>query len=653
MLHGYDNGHRLLAASVMLKSKIEMDAVSVLSDWSEYLSPAKGGDSSYITAYPLTESGYYVIAKSWYADEMKRPGCVWTHSLLLPIREMNEISDYKILLQCFKRPIVGKGFELYSRPIDSQNLEKGYSSFLPIQADREIIGNILYAFVNSISPIYFNVVAEKQVAETILAIMNVLPPRMSERVSWCSGSAYIRKLHGQPLSCQFLSGVSEVNAMSYYSSEPKWLTFILDGIMQDDVIQGQLIRFLAEDINDDARCYSAIASIMFILDDYFGGGKQGREERFKTSLEIIAEAFPKYDEGKVIKDLFVNLSFSRSYCQDKTFFYFFATLSLEGAFNINDNSFCKRWLSFVSSKREQYLSLLSDISHAQSINLWGQKVLKESVDELSSIEIRNLVENDFRLFSTAELLNPKILNKLDWPSLNPVIINNLLPMLMDARSQDVFTEWGNLFLKMLYEGIKINKQLASLIFTKYIDATAVLLDFVNEDNKRYVDNELGLQLIWKTTEILKWLSGVEMITDNVADAIVIYVNEHSIEVKSFKANVWKPFLGLRFHNLRSDVFAFMFSLSFNWLYDGVALELMRVSFYQLHKLQADRQLKYTAWAKIAPYMESLFILDDWDKCKKMRLTVIERLKKTNQPKSVLDDYTPDKELNELLKKSWK
>ena len=125
LLHGYDNGHRLLAGSVLLKSNMEMDAVATLSDWSEYVAPG-GGESSYVTAYPLLESGYYVVAKTWYADEMKRPGCVWTHSLLIPFDTLNHLDDFKRLACLFKRPSLDGSLDEYSRTIEYEN--KNYSA---------------------------------------------------------------------------------------------------------------------------------------------------------------------------------------------------------------------------------------------------------------------------------------------------------------------------------------------------------------------------------------------------------------------------------------------------------------------------------------------------------------------------------------------
>ena len=116
MLHGYKLGHNYVQGSILLPSSHDMDKIATLSDWSEFVD--KGEDRDYITAYPLLESPYYVIAKSWYADEMRRPGCVWTHSLLIKRNDLGKIIDYRQLLTLFKRPAVDKeDFLDYSKSI--------------------------------------------------------------------------------------------------------------------------------------------------------------------------------------------------------------------------------------------------------------------------------------------------------------------------------------------------------------------------------------------------------------------------------------------------------------------------------------------------------------------------------------------------------
>lgn len=95
-LHGYYEGHKLLASSVETFSQTDRRKMSILSDWDEYVPDQE--DSSYLTCYPLPNSPYYVVAKTWYASEMKRPGCVWTHSLLF---NFSEITSFLIFSHCF------------------------------------------------------------------------------------------------------------------------------------------------------------------------------------------------------------------------------------------------------------------------------------------------------------------------------------------------------------------------------------------------------------------------------------------------------------------------------------------------------------------------------------------------------------------------
>ncbi|USD41242.1 hypothetical protein J4N42_00480 [Vibrio sp. SCSIO 43135] len=79
--HGYDNGHKLLASSVDLSVKAKnillRESDSPGEEFHHQVKPCYSG-------YPIAESGFYVLSKTWVAKEIKRPGCVWTHSLLIP-----------------------------------------------------------------------------------------------------------------------------------------------------------------------------------------------------------------------------------------------------------------------------------------------------------------------------------------------------------------------------------------------------------------------------------------------------------------------------------------------------------------------------------------------------------------------------------------
>jgi hypothetical protein len=100
-LHGYKDGHQLLAASVEF-TREQQSQLLVMSDLS---GPSfRDGFDSYITGYPLASGGYYCFAKTWYAPELPRPGCVWTHTIVISDTDVARIVDFRMLLNYFQRP---------------------------------------------------------------------------------------------------------------------------------------------------------------------------------------------------------------------------------------------------------------------------------------------------------------------------------------------------------------------------------------------------------------------------------------------------------------------------------------------------------------------------------------------------------------------
>lgn len=100
-LHGYADGHRQLAISTTLKPK-DQKTLLALSDISG--PGAKLDNSGYLTGYPLSDSGFYALAKTWPAPEMSRPGCVWTHTILIDFNDLATLDSLSFLINAFKRP---------------------------------------------------------------------------------------------------------------------------------------------------------------------------------------------------------------------------------------------------------------------------------------------------------------------------------------------------------------------------------------------------------------------------------------------------------------------------------------------------------------------------------------------------------------------
>lgn len=111
-LHGYSDGHRLINGSFKLPQS-DARTMLVLSDASA--SGSRIPSEGYLTGYPLAESGKYVLARTWAAPEMSRPGCVWTHSLLIDFGDLARLGSALDLLECFRRPSELAGSDYGSR----------------------------------------------------------------------------------------------------------------------------------------------------------------------------------------------------------------------------------------------------------------------------------------------------------------------------------------------------------------------------------------------------------------------------------------------------------------------------------------------------------------------------------------------------------
>jgi hypothetical protein len=82
-LHGYTQGHQLLASSTKL-SKEDQELVNRLSDIAGPIGPGESF-KPYLTAYPLPSGAFYILSRTWQDLEVARAGCVRTISLLIPM----------------------------------------------------------------------------------------------------------------------------------------------------------------------------------------------------------------------------------------------------------------------------------------------------------------------------------------------------------------------------------------------------------------------------------------------------------------------------------------------------------------------------------------------------------------------------------------
>jgi hypothetical protein len=110
-LHGYKDGHRLLASSTPIEELADRRLLQTLSDSPDASRIQR--DRPLLAGYCLPSGSFYVLAMTWPAPDVKRPGCVWTHSLLLD-RHALDLENLVFLLDRFQRPSAGDTTDTYS-----------------------------------------------------------------------------------------------------------------------------------------------------------------------------------------------------------------------------------------------------------------------------------------------------------------------------------------------------------------------------------------------------------------------------------------------------------------------------------------------------------------------------------------------------------
>ena len=606
MLHGYKLGHNYIQGSIVLPSTHDMDKIATLSDWSEYV--GVNNERDYITAYPLDESPYYVVAMTWYADGMRRPGCVWTHSLLIHKDDLDKINDFCNLLYLFEVPIT-ENYENYSTPrglVEDAKEAETHLSEIGENKAAEVYESLL-----STTPSF--ILAEltsQQSQELLLSLLNYLPVEILKNKSICSGTATPRAYDGKYLSLQFVT--HDGNAVKYLSNRT-----MLSGFLN-------VVALINRTCKDD-------------------------EEKQQVLLEIIntlSQTFPNQQDGKVFKSAVFQPSVARDFGGEENFL---STIS-----TVNVASFTEEQVEYGKRLRDlstdQFLQLLKQLYTAEELNEWGIQTVNEVARYISYPEIAGLRKSDKAFFQTIICSSPELLNQIVWADFTKEELHSTLSVFSDKNMVNAFMHWKELLKTMLELNVPVASELARMAFSHDRYCVGEYFSYLNSE-KHQPQRSVSMELERYPEAVLDWLSNVSSINFDVAYVLVNSINEFDALTKNKGSRIWMPFHNVLTEKDPIQFYIYLYRLSFNWQ-DKEALMYLRKAFYPIHELLAQDKLEYSFWYRIEPYTEHLFFLQNWDKCKKLRKMVVRRLKEAGCSKSELENYTPDNQTNEWLLKEW-
>lgn len=192
-LHGYANGHQLLASSCewSLDERKKMEVLSDLNgrcDEQECL--------PYYSGYPLDNGQQYVISKTWYAQEMPRPGCVWTHSVIIHIEDIAKIQNIEEIIGFFHRPVINN-YSLYTEMACFSDVEQGKTEY-----NEKLLEYLIYTIYGSYVPrlVYFD--NHNDIIKELLYSIKVMPIQLLVTFSFCTMSYEARAYNNKLFSYQ-------------------------------------------------------------------------------------------------------------------------------------------------------------------------------------------------------------------------------------------------------------------------------------------------------------------------------------------------------------------------------------------------------------------------------------------------------------------
>lgn len=640
MLHGYKLGHNYIQGSIVLPSTHDMDKIATLSDWSEYV--GINNERDYITAYPLDESPYYVVAMTWYADGMRRPGCVWTHSLLIHKDDLIKITDFCNLLYLFEVPLT-ENFESYSTPRAFVEDAKEAATHLSDIGENRA-AEVYESLLSTTPSFILSEFTSQQSQELLLTLLNYLPTEIMKNKSICSGTASPRAYDGKYLSLQFVT--HDGNAVKYLSNRTTapWSQLVGISVVNNRPQLANLIRHYQDELGDSVEMLSGFLSVVVLINRTC----KDEEEKQQVLLEIIntlSKTFPNQQEGKVFKSAVFQPSVARDFGGEESFLYTISTVNV-ASFTEEQVEYGKR-LRDLST--DQFLQLLKQLYTAEELNEWGIQTVNEVERYISYAEIAGLRKSDKAFFQTIICSSPELLNQIVWADFTKEELQSTLSVFSDKKMVNAFKHWRELLKTMLEQKVIIARELAQMIFSHDELCVAEYLDYLNcTEHQSQVS-------VSKETEsypevILTWLSKTSSINNDIAYVLINSIDEVSPLVRNRGSKIWMPLSNLLNEKDSIQYFVFMYRLSFHWQ-DKEALIYLRQAFYPIHALLAQDKLDYNLWYRVEPYTEHLFFAF-WDRCKKMRKMVIKRLKDAGYSKSEVANYTPDAQTNEWLLKEW-
>jgi hypothetical protein len=614
-LHGYSGGHRLIESS--------LDCPDDVSSLMLRMSDLSGGNivtgfEDYLTAYPLKSIGMYALAKTWLATEMSRPGCVWTHTLILSEAQLN-LPSLGNLLNLFRRPQVRNTEGIYASVLDlNDSLQDEFDKENAIQ-QAEFSKRILTAFYKSNAPaILLPAKSSREYQQLIFELWSQQWPSLRRATTFSTGSLALRTFENRPfdIQCVPISAVREVQLeiTSIYKTEvsiadripaqiPDWADEAGNDLLQGSNGEFRIFLWSVAEAESQRSYYAGFAQMHQAL----------RRSELDSVLRLVNELFPNAEQAKLLKKLiFGGANADGRFSRFNETEILTALGSTENylAFDSKNLQLTERGGKLAKNPTEA--KRLIEQLFRRTINPLGAEILGSLISVLDPYASRSIIIEHPHFLSTLVAAKPSLAvspqlwlgaDDSKWEifetvlrsqHLNDDTLKGVVWALLETESENLFRRaldvWGR-------------------------KAVFGAMDWLDQTDGKLTENCRG-SLTFHTTDVMDWVEtgGKKSHKSLIATAHV--VAPYSYQIKDRNIDIWEALEKETKGHENIYLATFLLALGLNNA-PTRPIELIKCHFDTIYQLAWDEKLDNKTWEILDPIVPVISWPNNWDRCERM------------------------------------
>jgi hypothetical protein len=610
ILCGYDNGHRVLSTSLK-KPLIQQKDVEILSDAS-----GNGKFNNYISCFPLVEDGYYVFSKTWYAEEMKRPGCVWTHMLLIRFEDIDCNMGYINLQSLFCRPNIGNDYNEYKSTLLLKREQ--------ILFDSSYYCYVIYTLFYSDKKALIEIDSSDEYESTILDVLTKLPKQILMCLSICTCACANRYINNEVFSYQATYRGNakqlsrDIERVIFYKSKneieeyPLWVKYISEKFIGNK--QEELYKFCNIYQNYDRAFIREFSKLLYAVKEFHTKINLDTFLRFSEKLDIETEV-----KTKTLESLYINADgkMDEWFSEDSIINQLVLEMQKkEGVFvnkKFKDNSIKRQAKRIYKEKNKERIYCVFEKFIHKELNENAEIIVKELISILKPSDLFDLFDMNQNICSVLVSTDSRfLLCKNIWEE----DLNYQLEMLNCVRGKNV--PYSKEILSCIIDNTKEN--ISNEVYEIFGNELINYLFYYCENGFMQEQKQINIWVPYLTIDKTKYIHYMPQISNvDILFALMKSVDSYAIssnsELEAWSCVCEKNLPQIKKREYFSSVFLLPIVLKYDKTPDEITNFVYEVIYHKLEKSELD----YEYWKKIDPLLPKVAIEQSWDKCLRLRM----------------------------------